>query len=121
MSKLKPCPFCGSEVFLLDVATRSDANAKWDVYCRTHECFLNSGTNNMFSNREDAMIAWNTRAESRELATLREQVKVLREALGWLDNEMDCRDADFGGCLFTRQDFEIVRNVLKQTKPKEVE
>ena len=81
MSKLKPCPFCGSEVFLLDVATRSDANAKWDVYCRTHECFLNSGTNNMFSNREDAMIAWNNRAESTELTALREQVKVLREAL----------------------------------------
>lgn len=52
---------------------------------------------------------------------LREQVKVLREALGWLDNEMACRDDDFGGCLFSRQDFEIVRNALKQTKSKDGE
>ena len=84
MSDLKPCPFCGKDVFLLDVATRSSANAKWDVYCRTHGCFLNSGTNNMFSNREDAILAWNTRAESLELTALRERVKVLREALDGL-------------------------------------
>ena len=75
MNDLKPCPFCGKDVFLLDVATRSSANAKWDVYCRTHGCFLNSGTNNMFSNREEAFIAWNTRAEPPEIANLREQVK----------------------------------------------
>jgi len=64
---------------------------------------------------------WNNRAESIELTTLREQIKVLRDALGWLDNEMDCRDADFGGCLFTRQDFEIVRKALAQTKPMEAD
>ena len=115
MSELKPCPFCGKDVFLLDVATRSSANAKWDVYCRTHGCFLNSGTNNMFSNREEAFIAWNTRAEPPELIALREQVKLLREALEWLVNEMDCRDDDFGGCLFTQQDFKIAWDALEQT------
>ena len=46
------------------------------------------------------------------------QVKVLREALGWLVNEMDCRDDEFGGCLFTQQDFKIAREALEQTKPK---
>ena len=56
---------------------------------------------------------------SHELAALHEQVKVLRDVLEWIDNEMDCRDAEFGGCLFTRQDFEIVRNALEQTKPKD--
>lgn len=56
-----------------------------------------------------------------ELATLREQVKTLREALGWLVNEMDCRDDEFGGCLFSRQDFEIVYDALDQTKPKDAE
>ena len=56
-----------------------------------------------------------------ELAALREQVKVLREALGWLVNEMDCRDDEFGGCLFTQQDFKIARDALAQTKPKEGE
>ena len=114
MRELKPCPFCGKEVFLLDVETRSSAYSKWDVYCRTHGCFLNSGTNNMFSNREDAMIAWNTRAESRELITLREQVKVLREALypfaAMHCNEVECK---CNNCL--------AMAALDRTKPKDGE
>ena len=56
-----------------------------------------------------------------EITALREQVRVLREALGWLVNEMDCREDDFGGCLFTQQDFKIAREALEQTKPKEGE
>ena len=55
----------------------------------------------------------------REILDLREQIKVLREALEWLDNEMDCRDDEFGGCLFSRHDFGIVREALEQTKPKD--
>ena len=35
----------------------------------------------MFINREDAIIAWNTRSDASEITTLREQIKVLREAL----------------------------------------
>ena len=35
----------------------------------------------MFSNREDAIIAWNTRSDAYEIIALREQVKMLREAL----------------------------------------
>ena len=59
-------------------------------------------------------------AEQEEtISSLREQVKVLREALGWLVNEMDCRDDEFGGCLFTQQDFKIARDALAQTKPEE--
>ena len=57
-------------------------------------------------------------AEQEEaISSLREQVKVLREALGWLVNEMDCRDDEFGGCLFTRQDFKIARDAIEQTNP----
>lgn len=59
--------------------------------------------------------------QEEEIKGLREQVKVLREALGWLVNEMDCRDDEFGGCLFTRKDFKIARDALEQTKPKEGE
>ena len=71
-----------------------------------------------FSEQDVAMVR---QAYESELAALREQVKVLREALGWLVNEMDCRDDEFGGCLFTRQDFKIARDALDQTKPKEGE
>lgn len=35
------------------------------------------------------------------------------EALRWLDNEMDCRDDDFGGVIFSRGDFERVRRAIK--------
>jgi len=34
------------------------------------------------------------------------------EALRWLDAEMDCRD-NFGGCLFSREDFKKVRRAIK--------
>lgn len=54
-----------------------------------------------------------------EIATLREQVKVLREALEWLVNEMDCREDEFGCCWFSRSDFGRVRDALEQTKPKD--
>ena len=35
------------------------------------------------------------------------------EALRWLDAEMDCRDDDYGGVLFSRGDFERVRWAIK--------
>ena len=117
MSDLKPCPFCGKEVFLLDVATRSSANAKWDVYCRTHGCFLNSGTNNMFSNREEAFIAWNTRTEPPELSALRGQVRVLREALEACIDLLSNLE-NIGGFV----GLAVINNgqtALDQTKPKD--
>lgn len=33
--------------------------------------------------------------------------------LRWLDNEMDVRDDDFGGVLFTRVDFQRVRAAIR--------
>ena len=124
MSELKPCPFCGKEVFLLDVAIQSAPDAKWDVYCRTHGCFLNSGTNNMFSNREDAIIAWNTRSEAYEIIALREQVKVLREALalakGFIKNGLDLgyiTPPEPGDAAYDT--LPTICKALEQTKPKE--
>ena len=35
------------------------------------------------------------------------------EVLLWLNNEMDCRDAEYGGVLFSRGDFEKVRRAIK--------
>ena len=37
------------------------------------------------------------------------------EVLLWLNNEMDCRDAEYGGVLFSRGDFERVRSIIKRT------
>lgn len=129
MSELRPCPFCGKEVFLLDVAIQPAPDAKWDVYCRTHDCFLNSGTNNMFSNREDAIIAWNTRSDAYEIIALREQVKVLQETL---DKAAEVADYLHRACLNPSRPRQAIGEManyllntliaaLKQTKPKDSE
>lgn len=36
------------------------------------------------------------------------------EVLRWLENEMDCRNDEFGGCMFSRQDFEKVRSAINK-------
>jgi len=108
--ELKPCPFCGSELLTIDCAEY------FEISCAGKDCIAKT-----YDSKQAALEHWNTRAGSIEIDRLREQVKVLRAALGWLVNEMDCRDDEFGGCLFTRQDFKIARDVLEQTKPKDGE
>ena len=48
-------------------------------------------------------------ANARLIAAAPEMLEVLR----WLDNEMDCRDDEFGGCLFSRGDFARVSAAIK--------
>ena len=71
MSELKPCPFCGKEVFLVDVSIQPVPYARWDVCCINHDCFLRGGANNLYITREDAILAWNTLASE---SAIRSQV-----------------------------------------------
>lgn len=48
-------------------------------------------------------------ANAKLIAAAPEMLEVLR----WLDNEMDCRDDEYGGALFSRGDFGKVRRVIK--------
>ena len=48
-------------------------------------------------------------ANAKLIAAAPEMLEVLR----WLDAEMDCRDDDFGGVIFSRGDFERVRRAIK--------
>ena len=48
-------------------------------------------------------------ANAKLIAAAPEMLEVLR----WLDAEMDCRDDDYGGVLFSRGDFEKVRMAIK--------
>ena len=48
-------------------------------------------------------------ANAKLIAAAPEMLEVLR----WLDAEMDCRDDDFGGVMFSRGDFEKVRRAIK--------
>lgn len=44
------------------------------------------------------------------------------DVLKWLDNEMNTRDDEFGGCLFSHEDFKKVRALInKLTRTKETE
>ena len=48
-------------------------------------------------------------ANAKLIAAAPEMLEVLR----WLDAEMDCRDDEYGGVLFSRGDFEKVRLAIK--------
>ena len=48
-------------------------------------------------------------ANAKLIAAAPEMLEVLR----WLDAEMDCRDDDYGGVLFSRGHFERVRRGIK--------
>lgn len=60
----------------------------------------------VYKHRQDQSV---TIANANLIAAAPEMLEVLR----WLDNEMDCRDSGFGGCLFSRGDFARVRAVIK--------
>ena len=54
-----------------------------------------------------------TKEEHEANAKLIAAAPEMLEALRWLDNEMDCRDDNFGGVIFSRGDFERVRRAIK--------
>ena len=119
MSDLKPCPFCGSTVYLLDVATQPSGIELWDVYCANHRCYLSGGTNNMYETRQLAIEAWHTRVEPPELAALHEQVKVLREALEKMIMANPAISLGHKGAFEYVSAVEKARLILDQTKPKD--
>lgn len=64
---------------------------------------------NITKNPEYEITKEEHEANAKLIAAAPEMLEVLR----WLDNEMDCRDDEFGGCLFSRMDFEKVRRAIK--------
>ena len=97
MSELKPCPFCGSK----EVRQVEGDEYSW---CMNPSCAI--------YDYEIRTNEWNMRAESAELAHLREQVKVLRAALG---SYAECCD----GCTCgDGRSHDIAIEALEQTKPK---
>ena len=63
---------------------------------------------NLAKNKEYEITKKEHEANAKLIAAAPEMLEVLR----WLDAEMDCRD-NFGGCLFSIQDFEKVRRAIK--------
>ncbi len=65
MSELKICPFCGGEPRLLSLSHG------FHVECQTSGCDVLVATINV-PEKDDAIAAWNTRAESAELSEWRD-------------------------------------------------
>lgn len=64
---------------------------------------------NLAKNPEYEITIEEHEANAKLIAAAPEMLEVLR----WLDAEMDCRDDDYGGVLFSRGDFEKVRRAIK--------
>lgn len=96
--ELKPCPFCGGEASPNGVIRRSSSpDCRWSdgtecleaFYCNCMKCGVKNGgaLSGGYQTRENALTAWNARAESPLAASHARLV----EALGLL-----LADADYG-------------------------
>ena len=85
-------------------------NGPWEAdatHCRTA---INSKATANSPRKHVAMVNITKNPEyARLIAAAPEMLEVLR----WLDAEMDCRDDDYGGVLFSRGEFEKVRRAIK--------
>lgn len=78
MSELKPCPFCGGEASIERVGAN---RVSMKISCKDCGCSVESSETWINENSQ-----WNTRAENKELTTLREQNKELIKALELTNN-----------------------------------
>ena len=72
MGDLKPCPFCGETPDALNEATfQSDQGTKWGfVVCCCNGPEVRTGYCPVEEWKQDAIDAWNTRADATRIATL---------------------------------------------------
>lgn len=80
-TQLARCPFCGGEAECIEFdGYRPSSPKTYRVSCNDEDCTMQSAE---YRTEEDAIAAWNTRAESAELAALRQQVADLTETLAF--------------------------------------
>lgn len=71
---LKPCPFCGGDVTIVNFESSGDPNKRdWRVLCNNYKCmcmvdFVKTvrtakGIKDYFPTKEEATEAWNRRAD----------------------------------------------------------
>lgn len=60
MENLKPCPFCGSKAFVAEII---GINTLYAVFCPADEDYCIKPSTKYYKTREEAINAWNRRAE----------------------------------------------------------
>lgn len=63
MTKLKPCPFCGSEAAFNRITELNPASRESETICVEVECQECGATQRGFDTEIEAIEVWNTRAE----------------------------------------------------------
>lgn len=60
MAELLPCPFCGGKATVWESWMRI---GHLGVACQNKKCVTQPDTGNQFTNKSDAIAAWNRRAQ----------------------------------------------------------
>lgn len=61
--ELKPCPFCGNTKMLVYEEKGRFGFTEWIVECDSHYCACQPTAHDSYQTKEEAVEAWNTRAE----------------------------------------------------------
>jgi hypothetical protein len=89
--ELKPCPFCGEpgeyDSGHYDGRGIREGGTGSSVYCSSQQCpyFTHACSGEVFDTKEEAIEAWNTRADTRLSSApegLRDEIKVMKESAG---------------------------------------
>ena len=62
-SELLPCPFCGNTNIMVHEEEGKYGFTEWVVYCDSHYCACQPTAHDSYQTKEEAIEAWNTRAE----------------------------------------------------------
>lgn len=92
IGKLKPCPFCGGEVGIIEskpsTAKLTKGEVAFSVMCSKFKCNVKPKANAWQITKEDAVEAWNTRADSETIKQQQEVIDELKDAMhqtiGWV-------------------------------------
>ena len=104
-NKLKTCPFCGSEAFLVD-----DDEKNYGVFIACSKCCSSTG---IFKTKDEALVAWNSRPIENELNEKIEKLERENHILR-LDLAEIARGFDMDGFEYKREGMmRIAKEALK--------
>ena len=93
MEKLKPCPFCGGKAGLTDVGNEGEFE-DWIVECPSCHIAMLYHDDGCTSTKDEAVIAWNRRADSGMRKTnvfyeqFREKAEFIKQEIESLEKEI---------------------------------